>query len=138
MKMSRFAILLALGCTSCVTMIRGTTQEIRVTSTPSGAHFSLGGRTGTTPATVTVERSGRRDLLLQCSKPGHAPATQNLSPRESESAGLFALYILDALLIVPGTVDLAASAFWQYPAAVHCTLPVAEPGRVGSVSIVAR
>jgi hypothetical protein len=64
----------------CASLIEGTTQQISVSTTPSGAHclFLRNGNTiatiPSTPRAVTIEKT-RDDLVIVCNKRGYASAT---------------------------------------------------------------
>lgn len=64
----------------CATITRGTTEELTVQSTPSGANVRLDtGQTGITPATFTVPR--KRDVIVTVSKPGYQTVTQTVTTK---------------------------------------------------------
>ena len=65
-------LILALGiaavsfCTGCATIVKGTTQEIPVSSEPTGARVSVdGSAAGTTPTTVTLSRKANHMVTIE-------------------------------------------------------------------------
>jgi hypothetical protein len=64
----------------CASLIEGTTQQISISTTPSGAHcmFFRNGNTiatiPSTPGAVTIEKT-RDDLVIVCNKRGYSSAT---------------------------------------------------------------
>lgn len=64
----------------CASIFDGTTQQITVNTTPSGARCTFwknGGLVGDVPSTPgsTVIRKSKDDLFIVCDKPGYASAT---------------------------------------------------------------
>ncbi len=58
--------------TGCATIIKGTNQEIPISSDPSGADILVDGQlVGTTPADVEIKR--KRDHLVEIKKTGYQP-----------------------------------------------------------------
>jgi len=53
-------------CTGCATIVKGTTQEIPVSSEPTGARVSVdGSAAGTTPTTVTLSRKANHMVTIE-------------------------------------------------------------------------
>ena len=83
MRITLPAIGLALLCTGCASITRGTTDQVQILSVPDNAdvHTSMG-PTCTTPCTLTF---GRKDeFSVTVSKPGYQPQTV---PVETRVAG---------------------------------------------------
>jgi len=60
---SAFVVLCTTGC---ATIVKGTTQEIPVSSDPTGARVSVDGATaGTTPTTVTLSRKSNHMVTIE-------------------------------------------------------------------------
>lgn len=76
------AATLALACallSGCGAILNGTTQGIRVESSPSGARVETAPYSGvySTPTVITLDRKDRYTLTF--SSPGYAPATVNIA-----------------------------------------------------------
>ena len=64
------SLLLAFNLSGCASIAHGTTQDISVTSSPTGANLFVDGQpAGQTPTKVKLKR--KRDHLLTLSKPGY-------------------------------------------------------------------
>jgi len=113
------ATLLA-SVSGCCTIISGTTQEIPVSSTPSGAKVQLDGKdVGTTPVTLTVPRSVTQAHTLLLMSDGYEPKTETLTPKLN---GWYWLN-LPTTLFVGMFVDLIAGTTGRYaPGEVTITL----------------
>ncbi|MDO8585787.1 MAG: hypothetical protein Q7T82_01995 [Armatimonadota bacterium] len=89
---------------SCLLLFQGTTEEITVTSDPTGATVTLSnGETRTTPFTITVPRN--QDLQLHFSKIGYQ-STDLVDGSQVEPA-----IIVDVFpLMLPWAIDAGAGA----------------------------
>jgi hypothetical protein len=67
------ALSILLSSSGCATIVKGRYQDLTVNSNPPGAAFEVDGITGTTPATVPVERKLRYHTVT-ISKPGYETA----------------------------------------------------------------
>ena len=66
----------------CATLINGTTENVRLSSTPDGAQVTVdGGRIVTTPAMIELSRGDQHSLLFH--KDGYIDQTERLAPTES-------------------------------------------------------
>ncbi len=79
MKRLAMLVLFIMALPSCASIIEGRTQELEVSSTPSGAQCQLiqGNETIgqlTTPGTITVEKSSD-DIVIECRKAGYRKAS---------------------------------------------------------------
>ena len=59
------AIVLVLALAGCATIIHGSTQDIRVSSQPSGAVVRVNGMATTTPGVLKLERKGLHTLVFE-------------------------------------------------------------------------
>lgn len=115
------ALLLMLG--ACSTILEGTSQDISVSSTPSGAKcaFIREGKViatiDGTPAVVTVSKT-KHKLLLKCEKPGYEVASQYLD--SDIATGTFGNIIAGG--VIGWGVDSATGADNRYADAVNVTL----------------
>lgn len=123
--MFRFAVLLPLlFLPACATIIKGSTQEMALTSEPPGAICSVE-RTGaqiaavtSTPASVVLKRNSA-DLVVKCAKPGFDPRTATV--QASFNGVTFGNLLLGGLIGV--VVDASTGANFSYPEQVNITLP---------------
>jgi len=115
---------LAVVCLSgCSTIIEGTSQQIAVTTSPSGGYCSLK-RNGQdiatvpqTPAEVTVNKT-KDDILITCAVAGYAPASQYL--HSGIATGTYGNIIAGGL--VGWGVDSMTGADNKYPATVSLNM----------------
>lgn len=122
---------------SCVTAIRGTSHECRITSAPSGASFRFGGQYGTTPATITVSRSWK-PREFSCSLDGYVKVHERIEAQDLmiSDAPLTAFFgFCGALLIVPGIVDLCTGSLYDYPHEIRVELMKVDSGQVSYVRL---
>jgi len=107
----------------CASLLKGTSEQIMVSSEPPGANVSVNGQQeGTTPYVANVPSS--RDLQIELSKPGYEPLTvaDNTSFRWGYEIWSFVDFV------IPMGVDMADGAAWghdQTMVAAHLN-PVAE------------
>jgi hypothetical protein len=95
--------------TGCATVTRGTTEQLRVESVPTGATVRLSnGFTGTTPAIFKIPRKG--DLIVTVSMAGYE--TSNVTVTTGLSGGGTAGLLGNALIggLVGGGIDVATGA----------------------------
>lgn len=103
------ALLLAIMVLSqgCATILSGSKQRVRVTSTPSGADVLLNGKkVGTTPAKIRVPR--RDGGVVEVQKEGQRPQTELLSGTKFNPMML--VNIPFSLLIMPWVIDMLTGA----------------------------
>ncbi len=99
-------LVLLLGAQGCSSIVHGTTQELQITTTPSGAKATVGTQTCVTPCTLTVKRD-EHDLLVQ---KGSYKRTFDLEKDFNFGATICG----NILWIVPGAVvDLATGGAWE-------------------------
>jgi hypothetical protein len=122
-------LILALGiaavsfCTGCATIVKGTTQEIPVSSEPTGARVSVdGSAAGTTPTTVTLSRKANHMVTIE--KEGYQ--SESVAITKSMSAAVAGNIIAGGL--VGWGVDAVSGAQYNLnPTTVNVRLqPVAE------------
>ena len=116
---------------SCATMLKGRSEEVMVSSDPSGAQVSINDQmNGTTPYATTVKSS--EPLHIHVSKPGYQPQdiTDDTSFRWGYEIWSFLCYV------IPLGVDLADGAAWghdQTMIAAHLEpLPQTDQAPVGA------
>ncbi|MCZ6689339.1 MAG: hypothetical protein O7H41_07020 [Planctomycetota bacterium] len=135
MRSSRLLVLVVvmMGLTfltqGCMTVVRGTTQEIKITSKPSGATVEILGpkppsevveisggvsyikskvewkAIGTTPIEIKLRRN--QSYTVRCTKDGYKPAEDEINRRLS---GVFYPMFLVPNLILGGLIDLSSGA----------------------------
>jgi len=100
----------------CATIISGTTGDITISSSPSGASVYVSGQYyGKTPVQVNLSRSHEYTVLVK--KKGYTHATASIQ-REFN-----ALSILNLVLIPLWMVDVITGALWEFDKdAIHVTL----------------
>ncbi|MEM9737139.1 MAG: hypothetical protein AAF908_11125 [Pseudomonadota bacterium] len=129
----RFIIaFLALTASGCATVLTGTTQEIAITTEPTGADCILTregaeiAKAAPTPQTVTIEKA-RADIAVACALEGFTDATGTLtsSIQDATYGNILAGGIIGA------AVDSSTGASRIYPESLNLVfepLPEAEPG----------
>ena len=150
----KFAVIAAAIATSgCVTLHSGTTQRIRVASTPPDAQVFLDGQlVGATPLDVAVSRRNRRPLLV-IKKDGFPRHERRLRRSEtwrildSVGTGAGLAYISGALIVrgrerglsfwetmavwgigaAPGVIDYLTGAVFAFPDRVNVELAPKGP-----------
>lgn len=99
-------LIVSVGMMGCATLIHGSSQEIQVDSTPSGADVEVDGRpVGETPLTAVLERD--REYSISMYHEGYEPHHATLRPGRSlwTTVNVFNLF-------VPGLlVDASTGAF---------------------------
>ena len=101
-------VLAATGLMGCATFIHGSSQEVEVTSTPSGAQVEVDGRpVGETPTTAVLERDRRYSVRIY--QKGYAPHRTVLRPGRSlgTAANIFN-FLVPGLLVDASTGALHA------------------------------
>ena len=110
------AVPLALGTSSCCTIVSGTSQPVTIRSEPSGAEVTIdGAAAGTTPLTVRLRR--RDQHLIEVAKEGAGKAVVTTTTRMNGwlwgnllFGGILGIIIDSAdgaaRRIVPDTLDL--------------------------------
>jgi len=107
--------------TGCASIQDGTEQTIVVNLKPREARCSvmrndveLGTITGSSP-TITMSK-GARDVLFNCSAPGHEPKTARLVS-STQANGMVSFFLLDL-----GITDMITGAMWKYPSNTNIIL----------------
>jgi hypothetical protein len=129
-----FPILLAALLPGCATLVKGTSQNLTVTTNPTGASCRLEregvvlGLIAPTPGTIRIDKS-RHDIEVNCTRDGFESTTVR---HASEFGGAtFGNAIAGGLIGV--AVDAASGANFPYPAEVVLNLqpqgapPVEQP-----------
>mgnify|MGYP001039784060 CR=1 FL=1 len=132
MKFSGLAALgaaAAFGLAGCGTITQGTTQEIAVSSAPSGAHCTMTrngiliAKVKKTPESVKVNKR-KYAILLNCEHDGYQPASLTLE--SGYGAGTFGNILLGG--VVGWGIDSATGADNKYPstASIDFTAPAKQ------------
>ncbi len=93
----------------CATLLKGSNEQVMVSSDPSGANVSINGQqTGTTPYVTTVPSS--QNLQIEVSKPGYqtASVTDDANFRWGYEIWSFVEFV------IPMGVDMADGAAWGH------------------------
>ena len=109
MKAQIGVFVVALSQSGCATMLKGTNEQIMVTSDPSGANVNVNGQgEGTTPYVANVP--SKQNLEIEVSKPGYQPTTvaDNTSFRWGYEIWSFVEFV------IPLGVDMADGAAWGH------------------------
>src|SRR5215813_7783987 len=126
-----------LPCMGCVSVFEGTSQDIHVATSPSGATcvFERQGQSiGTivnTPGMLTVRKS-KYDITIRCDKPGFEQAAYN---NHSGVSGAIAANIAVDILLTAGIasiIDSANGADNKYDSVVNITLIPIAPQTAGA------
>lgn len=112
----------ALFFTGCATVTRGTSEQLMVQSTPSGASVRLSsGFTGVTPVTFTVPRKG--DIVVTLTKEGYE--THEVTLKSGVAGKGMAGFAGNVLIggLIGGGIDIATGATLSHtPNPLHVTL----------------
>jgi len=134
-KRSLFASLLAVMFASgCATLFRGTSQDLQVDSTPSGAIATLSdGQSCTTPCTMRVSRGNAYNIKF--AREGCESQVQLVSPHIAGSG------VVEALLL-GGIIDFADGAVYDEDpnpinSGLQCRLASAAPISPSAAAAVA-
>jgi hypothetical protein len=93
----------------CATLLKGTNEQVMVSSDPSGADVSINGQhAGTTPYVTTVPSS--QDLHIEVSKAGYQPAS--IDDKTNFRWGYEIWSFVE--FVIPMGVDLADGAAWGH------------------------
>jgi len=106
----------------CASITRGTKEQLKVVSEPSGAQIMLSnGQTGITPATFTLPR--KKGLLVEVSKPGYEPQKVMISSKFAGAGGAaLAGNVLVGGLIGAGIDGMTGATLSLNPNPVSITL----------------
>lgn len=129
-----FISLLSIG--GCATVLDGTSQSMRINSSPSKAvceatrNGELIGSTSSDNPALQITKS-RRDILLTCSAPGYETASAVI-PSSTTSNGVVSVFLFDL-----GITDYVTGAMNSYPRAASVSLkPINVDGHaMGDCSI---
>lgn len=123
-----FCILPLVMLSACATLVNGSSQNVTVSTNPTGASCTLdrvGARVGAIPATpgsVRLDKS-KNDLSVTCAKDGYQTATTVHAP--SFGGATFGNLIAGGVIGV--VVDAASGANYSYPDDIRLDL-AANPG----------
>jgi hypothetical protein len=125
--MNKLALSVAvLSLSGCASMFTGTTSNVNVTSTPSGADCDIAGRGVHTPGNVSLPKSSN-DLAANCQKEGYQPASTLVV------SSFNPVTLLDTLLGIPGAlayiIDFSSGAAFEYEDHINLNL-IKEPPKV--------
>ncbi|MGL4495434.1 MAG: PEGA domain-containing protein [Beijerinckiaceae bacterium] len=125
-----FAITASLMVANCATVTRGLTNQVQITSEPSGAEVRTSlNHACTTPCTLQVDRKAEFSINYQ--KPGYRDASVNVTTRIA-SAGVagFAGNIIIGGIVGMGVDAATGSTLEHTPNPAHATLEkIGPPGK---------
>ncbi len=109
-------VMLATGCAS---MFSGTTSNVNVTSTPTGADCNVTGHGVHTPGNIVLEKT-HSDLTINCQKEGYADGSAKIisSFNTTSLVNILTLYGM----IIGFIVDFSTGAAWEYTNQVNVNL----------------
>jgi hypothetical protein len=136
----RIFVIAALGAalSGCASVTRGTTENIAISSTPSGAEATVSGldvpTTCTTPCSIVAKRSA--DISITFEKPGYDSQTVQLTKEiPATGAAGFAGNIIAGGLVGMGVDAVTGAALDHKPNPVIVTMqPSAPPARAHPVA----
>ena len=116
---ARWAVVLpAMLLSGCATMLRGTTDNLRIASTPEGASVALQRPldeqvldTGVTPASFKV--SSKKELTILIEKPGYKPRKVGLESTLQLSS-FFMDFLWGPAFVVALAVDFSNGAIYHH------------------------
>lgn len=110
---------IAVNLSGCAAMFTGTTSNINVTSTPSGADCDLTGHGVHTPGNVVLPKSSS-DVTVNCQKEGYEVGSSKIASSFNTTS---LVNILTGYGLVIGfIVDFATGAAWEYADHVNVNL----------------
>ncbi|QDU34865.1 PEGA domain protein [Poriferisphaera corsica] len=103
--------------TGCATIISGTTQDITISTEPSGAILNVNGMTLESPATVTLSR--KNNHVVEVTKPGYQTTQVNIE--KGLNGWVFGNIVFGG--IIGGVVDIATGSINNLnPGDIHLNL----------------
>ncbi len=112
-------ICLSLILPGCATMVTGSTQDITITSNPSGAIVKINGKNLKTPTRVTLSKKDRHFVVIE--KPGYESAVVPVQRRPSWWNLLDFLWLYGAF--IPLVFDTYTGGFYVFSdEAIHVNL----------------
>lgn len=122
------AIIAIVACSSCATLLKGTTDQIMVSTDPAGAKVSINSQqSGETPFVATVPSSQNLHIHLQKAGYQDQDIEDDASFRWGYEFWSFVAYV------IPLVVDLSDGAAWGHEQTMiaghlqHVAQPVAVP-----------
>ena len=124
MKLAPIFLVALLPLQACASIVTGSTDTVRISSSPSGADFRTNtGHQGTTPAEITIPDTVA--LTVTVSAPGHETTTTTLSSRMS---GWFAGNLLLGG-IIGGAIDLISGNWRTHDDELMIAMPPVAAGK---------
>jgi hypothetical protein len=103
----------------CASMFTGTTSNVNVTSTPTGADCSVTGHGVHTPGNIVLEKSSS-DLTINCQKDGYEEGSSKIisSFNTTSLVNILTLYGM----VIGFIVDFSTGAAWEYSNQININL----------------
>jgi hypothetical protein len=125
----------SIALSGCATIIEGTSQEILVSTNPSGANCTLEregqviGSIPSTPSAILIKKS-KHDITIKCSKEGFETAIY-INDSGLASGSVAGNVAADLLLTagISSIIDSASGADNKYESPVNITLIQAQPNK---------
>ncbi len=113
------ALFMILNLSGCAAMFSGTTSNVNVTSTPTGADCNVTDHGVHTPGNVVLPKSSS-DLTINCQKEGYEEGSSKLASSFNTTS---LVNILTGYGLVIGfIIDFATGAAWEYTDHVNVNL----------------
>ena len=113
------AVSVVMLTTGCASMFSGTTSNVNVTSTPTGADCNVLGHGVHTPGNLVLEKT-HSDLTINCQKEGYADGSAKIisSFNTTSLVNILTLYGM----VIGFIVDFSTGAAWEYTNQVNVNL----------------
>ena len=105
--------------TGCASMFTGTTSNINVTSTPTGADCDVTGHGVHTPGNIVLEKSSS-DLTITCQKEGFEDGSSKIISSFNTTSLVNILTVYG--MVLGFIVDFSTGAAWEYTNQVNVNL----------------
>jgi len=118
-KILCLAIVFVFFCSSCCSIIQGRTQQVGISSTPSGAEVTVNGLKIVTPGTVGLDRKDSYNVSIE--KEGYEPSSATITKHVSPWLLGNVIFVFGALIGL--VIDFAnGSAYTLKPDNINVTL----------------
>lgn len=105
----------------CISLINGLTQEVRITSTPTGALVEINGARCITPCTMRIKRSSD-EATLYLTPDGYPSFSEKITPSSEGPSWYQEIALLEGYAVIPALIDLTFNdLLYNWPAHIHTT-----------------
>ena len=113
------AVSVVMLTTGCASMFSGTTSNVNVTSTPTGADCNVTGHVVHTPGNIVLEKT-HSDLTINCQKEGYVDGSAKIISSFNTTSLVNILTIYG--MVIGFIVDFSTGAAWEYANQVNVNL----------------